>query len=147
MLVGPVLVGHDGDHLGAAVEHEARGTGEAPGAVWHPEVAPISRVRGEAATGKSDGCRLAMLLADHQKVVADLSARFAPPTVESRTANRVTLESADGKAATDLERRGEGRDAWVLSAYRKGERRAEKSICTFRDLAEAAGVAVPARRS
>lgn len=143
--LGPILAGYEGDYVGAALALEEAGTGEAPGALSHPDVGPIALVWGEEGTDASDGYGLAKLIAWHPEVIADLPARLAAMRVKTRSDNRIRLESADGMAVVSLEFHGEA-GAWLLTAFDRGQRRAQKSMDTLRDLMEAAGVTLPARR-
>ncbi|MEZ5838421.1 MAG: hypothetical protein R3D03_22295 [Geminicoccaceae bacterium] len=151
-----------GDYVGAALELERRQEGEAPGALWHPEVGPISLAWGHSGDSRGKGFGLAKLIDHHPEVIADLPERLAGMKVKNRNRpkQQITLESKTTKAVVQLEYKGTS-GAWLLTAYdtedratkpergKRGRkaRRPQATFGTLRDLFGAAGVTLPARRS
>lgn len=123
---GPILTGYEGDWKGAALELERRQTGEAPGALSHPDVGPIALVWGKAGTSNSDGMGLAKLIAWHPEVLDDLQGRLSDAKVVDRTAGRIQLRSDKDNFGIRLQYDGQNK-TWLLTAFERGRQRTERS--------------------
>jgi GNAT superfamily N-acetyltransferase len=108
--LGPVLTGLEGRYADAVKALQALGTGDARGVLEHPSVGAIDLPWGGPKGG------LAHILAKHPGVVADLPDRLAEMDVESRTANRVKLAGAGGRASVRLDYDGKAK-TWLLTAF------------------------------
>jgi hypothetical protein len=96
-------------------------TGEAVGALHHPEVGDIDLVWGkEGDPDKSykGGYGLAKIAAKHPAVLDDLQHRLSAMKVASKDATWITLESEDGKGVVRLDWDG-AKKHWLVSAYEK----------------------------
>ncbi|WP_444668343.1 PLxRFG domain-containing protein [Cereibacter changlensis] len=141
---GMMAPGFEGNWRGAALELERLKSGEAPGALSHPDIGPISLSWGKAGNRRSDGFGLSKLMAWHPEVLDDLQGRLAEMKVTSRTENRIQLESATGRAGVRLDWDGQP-GVWLIGAYEKGAPRlSEKSTGTLSDLW--GGMTPPPRR-
>ena len=141
---GPIFYGYEGRWQDAALRLEEAQTGEAPGALSHPDVGPIALVWGEEGSSRSDGYGLAKILAWHPEVLDDLQGAIERMEVTSRSGNRIQLASKEDKAAVRLDWDGEQK-VWLISAFKKtAPRRTEKFTGSLSDLW--AGLAQPARR-
>lgn len=116
---GPIFVEHHHDAQGAIAKLIQEKTGEAIGALHHPDIGDIDLVWGEAGSGASDGYGLAKLAKWHPEVLGDLQNIVSEMQVTSRSENRVNLESADHKAGVRLTWDGQAKH-WLLTAFRKG---------------------------
>ena len=116
---GPIADQFKGDAAGA-IEHLTREkTGEAVGALSHAEIGDIDLVWGKEGTGKSNGYGLAKIAKFHPEVLGELQDILSGMHVTSKTDNRVQLESADHKAAVQLNWHGTAKK-WLLTAFEKG---------------------------
>ena len=99
-------------------------SGEAIGALNHPEIGPIDLIWGEEGDAKNDyagGYGLAKILAKHPELENKLQDILDGMTVKNKGKNRIILESKDHKSAISLNWKGQEKK-WLLSAYEKGER-------------------------
>lgn len=132
--LGPILEGYEGDWKGAALELERLQSGEAPGALHHPDVGPIALVWGYAGTGKGDGYGLSKMIAYHPEMLDDLQGRISAMEVKSRSDNRINLRGEHDQASVRLEWDGQAK-VWFIGGYdRRAPRRTEKSTASLRDL-------------
>ena len=98
-------------------------SGEAIGALNHPEIGPIDLIWGEEGDAKNDyagGYGLAKILAKHPELENKLQDILDSMTVKTKGKNRIILESKDHKSAISLNWKGQEKK-WLLSAYEKGE--------------------------
>ena len=93
-------------------------SGEAIGALTHPELGPIDLIWGEEGTGESNGYGLAKLMKWHPEVVNDLPNIVAGMKVIKKGNNRVLLESDNHKGVISLNWHGATRQ-WLLTSYEK----------------------------
>lgn len=95
-----------------------RKSGEAIGALYHPEIGDIDLVWGYEGTGRSDGFGLAKLVKYHPEVVSNLQGILSEMVISSRSDTRIQLESSKYKAAIrltwDVEKK-----TWLLTAFEK----------------------------
>lgn len=141
---GPVFYGYEGRWQDAALRLEEVQSGEAPGALSHPDIGPIALVWGEEGSSRSDGYGLAKILAWHPEVLEDLQGVLDRMEVTSRSENRIQLASKEDKAAVRLDWDGQ-QNVWLISAFKKtAPRRTEKFTGSLSDLW--AGLAQPDRR-
>ena len=126
---------HQGDWRNAALALERMQTGEAVGALSHPDIeGPISLVWGKEGTGKSDGYGLSKLMAWHPEVLDDLQGRLNAMRIVSRTPNRVELEGPTGHATVSRDWYGNPK-TWLLTTFDTTvPRRTEKFIGSLSDL-------------
>jgi hypothetical protein len=99
-------------------------SGEAIGALNHPDIGPIDLIWGEEGDAKNDyagGYGLAKILAKHPELENKLQDILDGMTVKTKGKNRIILESKDHKSAISLNWKGQEKK-WLLSAYDKGER-------------------------
>ncbi|GEM_PF-7059576 len=105
-----------------AVEHLRKAeTGDAIGALNHPEIGAIDLVWGQPGTGKSTGYGLSKIAARHPEVLNDLQAVVTSMSVKERTSDRIQLESATHKGAVALTYFGKEK-RWLLTAYEKKQK-------------------------
>lgn len=125
---GPILTGFKDDWRGAVDALVARQSGEAPGALHHPEAGPISLVWGHEGTGRGDGAGLAKILKYHPEVLDDLQGRLdRATTVISKSENRIRLASDTDNVVIRLDHDGE-KKTWLLTAYeRETDGKAQRS--------------------
>ena len=93
-------------------------SGEAVGALYHPEIGEIDLVWGEAGTGKSDGYGLAKLVKFHPEVIDNLQEILSEMQIVKQSANRVNLESDKYQAAVRLTWNNKAKK-WLLTAFEK----------------------------
>ena len=93
-------------------------SGEAVGALYHPEIGEIDLVWGEAGTGKSDGYGLAKLVKFHPEVINNLQEILSEMQIVKQSANRVNLESDKYQAAVRLTWNNKAKK-WLLTAFEK----------------------------
>lgn len=117
---GPVLTEHKGDAQGAIAKLKEMKTGEAIGALHHPEIGDIDLVWGEEGKNEHDGYGLAKLVRWHPEVLEDLQGVVSSMKVVKRSENRAMLESDDHKGGVRLQWDGV-RKHWLLTAFRKDE--------------------------
>lgn len=117
---GPVLTGFKGDAQGAIAKLMEMKSGEAIGALHHPDIGGIDLVWGEEGTGASDGYGLAKLVKWHPEVLDDLQGVISAMKVTARSKNRINLESDDHRAAVRLTWDDRSKH-WLLTAFRKKE--------------------------
>jgi hypothetical protein len=115
---GPIFDQFKGDAAGAVEHLKQHQTGEAVGALTHPELGDIDLVWGKEGVGKSDGYGLAKLIKHHPEVVGDLQNIIGSMDVVSKSENRAQLESADHKAAIRLKWDDRAKN-WLLTAFEK----------------------------
>lgn len=132
---GPILRGYEGKWREAALELERRQTGDAIGALHHPEVGPIDLVWGAPGSNQSNGTGLAKLIAWHPEVLQDLQGFIERLKVdpERSTTRRIQLEDETGRAGVRLDYDGTAK-TWLLTAFEKGSRRTERSSRRLSDL-------------
>jgi N12 class adenine-specific DNA methylase len=125
---GPILRGYEGKWREAALELERRQTGDAIGALNHPDVGPIDLVWGNAGTNQGNGAGLAKLLAWHPEVLGDLQGFINRLHVDKdrSTTRRIQLRDDNGNAGVRLDYDGTAK-TWLLTAYETGSRRTERS--------------------
>lgn len=126
---GPILRGYEGKWREAALELERRQSGDAIGALSHPDVGPIDLVWGREGNNQHDGSGLAKLIAWHPEVLEDLQGFIDGLHVDpaSRTERRIQLVSDNGRAGIRLDYDGNAK-TWLLTAYDTATpRRTEKS--------------------
>jgi len=98
-------------------------TGEAIGALHHPDVGDIDLVWGKEGTAAKeylDGYGLAKILVKHADVVDNLQEILRGMSVASRGKNRIQLETEDHKAAVRLDWEGIGK-RWLLTEFKKDQ--------------------------
>lgn len=117
---GPVLTHYKGDAQGAIAKLTEMKTGEAIGALHHPDIGDIDLVWGEEGTGASDGYGVAKLAKYHPEVLNDLQGILSAMKVTTRNKNRVNLESSDHRAAVRLTWDDQAKH-WLLTAFQKKE--------------------------
>ncbi len=115
---GPVLTDYKGDASGAIAKLKEMKSGEAIGALHHPDIGDINLVWGEEGTGASDGYGVAKLAKWHPEVLDNLQAILSEMKVTTRSKNRVNLESADHRAGVRLTWDDQAKH-WLLTAFRK----------------------------
>ena len=93
-------------------------SGEAVGALHHPEIGDIDLVWGEEGTGHSDGFGLAKLAKYHPEVLDNLQEILNDMHVTKRSDNRVQLESDTHQAAVRLTWDNKNKN-WLLTAFEK----------------------------
>ncbi len=132
---GPILHGFEGNWQEAALELERRQTGDAIGALNHPDVGPIDLVWGNAGTNASNGAGLAKLLAWHPEVLGDLQGFINRLHVDKdrSTTRRIQLRDDLGNAGIRLDYDGTAK-TWLLTAFENGSRRTERSSRRLSDL-------------
>ena len=130
---GPIIKGFEGDWKGAALELERLKTGEAPGALSHPDVGDIALVWGQEGTSSSDGMGLAKLLAWHPEVLDDLQGRLSEAEVVSRTEGRIQLRSKRDNFGIRLQFDSNNK-TWLLTAFERGRQRTERSSSRLSDI-------------
>jgi N12 class adenine-specific DNA methylase/predicted RNA methylase len=125
---GPILRGYEGKWREAALELERRQTGDAIGALSHPDVGPIDLVWGNAGTNASNGAGLAKLIAWHPEVLGNLQGFIDRLHVDKdrSTTRRIQLSDESGNAGVRLDYDGTAK-TWLLTAFENGSRRSEKS--------------------
>ena len=103
----------EGDAWTTIVERLAREEGgEAPGALFHPDVGPIDVMWGNEEGG------LRHILDKHPEVVDRLPDHLAAMEVVRQSDNRIRLESADHGAGVRLDYDGQAK-RWLVTAYEK----------------------------
>lgn len=117
---GPVLTDFKGDAQGAIAKLMEMKSGEAIGALHHPDIGDIDLVWGEEGKNAHDGFGLSKLVRWHPEVLGDLQNIVAGMQVVKRSENRVMLESAEHKGGVRLQWDGV-RKHWLLTAFRKDE--------------------------
>ena len=115
---GPMFTEHYHDAQGAIEKLKQAQTGEAIGALYHPDIGDIDLVWGKEGTGASDGYGLAKLVKYHPEALADLQGILSAMTVTTRSVNRINLESSDHKAGVRLTWNGQEKH-WLMTAFRK----------------------------
>ncbi|HOG05186.1 MAG TPA: hypothetical protein PK978_03010 [Paludibacter sp.] len=93
-------------------------SGEAIGALHHPDIGDIDLVWGKEGSGKSDGYGLSKIVKYHPEVVEKLQDILSEMEVVKRTKNRVNLESEKYQAVVRLEW-DNVRKNWLLTAFEK----------------------------
>lgn len=117
---GPVLSDYKGNAQGAIAKLMEMKSGEAIGALHHPDIGDIDLVWGEEGSGASDGYGVAKLAKYHPEVLNDLQGILSAMKVMTRNKNRVNLESADHRAAVRLTWDDQAKH-WLLTAFQKKE--------------------------
>ena len=115
---GPVwrdLAHNDKGAIERLTQHQ---TGEAIGALHHPDVGDIDLVWGKEGTGNSDGYGLAKILKYHPEVTRNLQDILSDMKLVSKSENRAILESEKYKAIVRLEWNGRAKQ-WLLTAFQK----------------------------
>lgn len=137
---GPVLTEFKGDAQGAIARLMKMKSGEAVGALHHPDIGDIDLVWGEEGTGASDGYGLAKLVKWHPEVLDDLQGILSAMKVTTRSKNRVNLESADHRAGVRLTWDSQAKH-WLLTAFRRKEGGGDATRTDTSDLAGKDGTA------
>ncbi|TPQ24943.1 hypothetical protein [Methylomonas koyamae] len=132
---GPILTDYARNASAAIAKLTELQTGEAVGALHHPEIGDIDLVWGEAGTGASDGYGLAKLVKFHPEVVGNLQEIISGMQVVSRSDNRINLESADHKAGVRLTWDNQAKH-WLMTAF---EKRKKGAAGTRTDTTDATG--------
>lgn len=117
---GPMLTEFKGDTQGAIAKLTEMKSGEAIGALHHPDIGDIDLVWGEEGKNAHDGFGLSKLVRWHPEVLGDLQNIVASMQVVKRSENRAMLESAEHKGGVRLQWDGV-RKHWLLTAFRKDE--------------------------
>ena len=132
---GPILRGYEGKWREAALELERRQTGDAIGALSHPDVGPIDLVWGSEGSNQNNGAGLAKLIAWHPEVLGDLQGFINRLSVDKSrsTTRRIQLSDGSGNAGVRLDFDGAAK-TWLLTAYETGQRRTERSSRRLGDL-------------
>ena len=100
----------------AAIEFLKKlGSGEATAALHHHTIGDISLVWGDKKTG------LDKILRKHPEVVDNLQSIIDSMEVVQESDNRIKLESLTHFAVVSKEYKGEPREQWLLTAYKKRE--------------------------
>jgi hypothetical protein len=115
---GVILTEFRGDAPGAIARLMELKSGEAIGALNHPEIGDIDLIWGEEGTSESNGYGLAKLVKWHPEVLHDLQGIIGNMRVTSRTPNRIQLESDRHKGAVRLEWDNQAKH-WLLTAFEK----------------------------
>ncbi|ACI52191.1 hypothetical protein Gdia_2446 [Gluconacetobacter diazotrophicus PA1 5] len=118
---GPIHTTYRHDANEAISRLLADKTGEAVGALYHPQVGDIDLVWGKEGTPQKnyeDGYGLAKIAKKHPEVLNDLQSILSQMEVTRRTENRAQLESADHKGTVSLNW-FEKPKKWLLTAYQK----------------------------
>lgn len=120
---GPVLTGFHHDAQGAISKLRELKSGDAVGALHHPEVGDIDLVwgkEGSEAKNYEDGYGLAKIARKHPEALGDLQGILNGMSKnEARSGkNRVILESPDHKAVVRLDWDGVTKH-WLTTAYEK----------------------------
>lgn len=115
---GPILTEHYHDAKSAITKLAEMNSGEAIGALHHPEIGDIDLVWGKEGTASSDGYGLAKLMKYHPEVIDDLQGILSSMQVIAKSKNRINLESADHKAAVRLTWDNQAKH-WLLTAFEK----------------------------
>lgn len=115
---GPVLTDFKGDTQGAIAKLKEMKSGEAIGALHHPDIGDIDLVWGQEGTGASDGYGLAKLAKYHPEVLDDLQGIISAMKVTTRSENRVNLESEDHRAGVRLTWDNQAKH-WLMTAFQK----------------------------
>jgi hypothetical protein len=123
---GPILRQFKGDAAGAIAELQKRKTGEAIGALTHPEInQPIDLVWGERGTASNnfdDGSGLAKIEAKHPEVLANLQSIFSRLKIDRNNSgpNRIRLydEKHGAVVRLDFDKKAK---TWLLTAYERRE--------------------------
>lgn len=120
---GPVLTEFKGNARGAIAKLMELKSGEAVGALHHPDIGYIDLVWGEEGSGVSDGYGIAKLAKYHPEVLSDLQGIISSMSVvPSRSGeNRVRLESTDHAATVRLTWDNQTKH-WLLTAYEKRQK-------------------------
>lgn len=117
---GPVLTEFRGNAQGAIAKLMETKSGEAVGALNHPDIGDIDLVWGEEGTNEHNGYGLSKLVRWHPEVVDDLQGIIGSMRVASRSANRAQLESDHHKGAVRLQWDNQAKH-WLLTAFEKDE--------------------------
>ncbi|TBY41587.1 hypothetical protein [Rhizobium leguminosarum] len=101
--------------------------GEIKNALFHRDVGPIDVIWGEYDPAKPNaGFGLAKIAVKHPEVLDNLPRIIEGLDVETRSNNRIRLESADHKAVVSLDYHGEDK-AWLITAFER-DRSAGKTV-------------------
>ncbi len=93
-------------------------TGEAVGALEHPEVGPIDVIYGAYDAATDRGYGLKKILDKHPEVVENLPDIITRAHVVSRSENRIILDTGPERAVIRLDLDGSEK-TWLLTAYEK----------------------------
>lgn len=115
---GPRFEQFKGDAKGAIEHLKQQKSGEAIGALSHPDLGEIDLVYGEEGTNQSNGYGLAKLLKYHPEVVDNLQEILSEMTVVFKSDTRAQLESKDHRAGVRLQWDGNTKQ-WLLTAFKK----------------------------
>lgn len=119
---GPVFTQYAGDARGAVEKLRSARTGEAIGALHHPQLGPIDLVWGQTREGRRKGYGLAKIEQIHPDVMDSLGTLIPSMEVAQVDPERVHLVSPDHAAAVALSWHGQTKH-WLLTAYRLDEGR------------------------
>ncbi|MBP5479403.1 MAG: hypothetical protein J6Y15_08595, partial [Bacteroidaceae bacterium] len=94
--------------------------GEALGALHHKDIGDIDLVWGKEGTAKSDGYGLSKIVKYHPEVLNNLQEILDDMEVNSRSDNRINLESEKYQASVRLTW-DDQKKTWLLTAFKKKE--------------------------
>ncbi|QHW26662.1 hypothetical protein GYN07_21010 [Rhizobium leguminosarum bv. viciae 248] len=101
--------------------------GEIKNALYHRDIGPIDVIWGEYDPAKpNSGYGLAKIAVKHPEVMANLPGIIEGLQVETRSNNRIRLESPDHKAVVSLDLHGEDK-SWLITAFER-DRSAGKTV-------------------
>lgn len=118
---GQMLHDFKGNAQGAIAKLMELKSGEAIGALHHPEIGDIDLVWGSEGTGHSDGYGLAKIAKFHPEVLNDLQGTLSAMKVTTRSENRINLESDDHRAGVRLTWDNQAKH-WLVTAFEKKKR-------------------------
>ena len=110
---GPVYDQFRGNPSGAIAYLSSIRTGEAVGALHHPQVGDISLVWGNSRSG------LEKIMQKHPEVLEDMQGILDNMQIVQESDNRVKLESPSHFAVISKEYKGSPREGWLLTTYEK----------------------------
>lgn len=118
--LGPVLREFHHDAAGAIARLQDLGSGNAIGALYHPEVGDIDLVWGEPGQTRQAGFGLAKLQRWHPEVVSDLQGILNTLTKAAEDPNTIQLDSPTHHATLRTNWKGQEK-RWLLTAFEKKE--------------------------
>ena len=127
---GPIFRQYYHDAQGAITELMQHENGEAPGALYHPEVGDIDLIWGNKGKTQRQGYGLAKLIAYHQEVLSNLQQLIESMSVTERTDNTIQLESSTHHAVVRLNWKGNEKQ-WLLTAFEMPSSPAAESRIDF----------------
>lgn len=100
-------------------------SGEAPKAIYHPDIGDIDVVYGDYDPVKGKGMGLKKILEKHPEVIEKLPEIIEGATILTKTNNRIRLENGDNLAVIRLDYSGEAK-TWLMTAFERGYSRRAK---------------------